>query len=198
MSDLQSPTIGALAAALAAAQGEIKEAERDAENPFFGSSYADLASVWRACREPLRKNELSVIQPTEMVGDMLMLRTILAHTSGEWIASLYPIVPMKQTRTEGWVPSGDPQSYGSAFRYARRYCLEAIVGVAPAGVDDDGEAAMRPARAAQDRQTEAQDERSITMPFGSGQGKTPLALTDKELNWYLAVYQRDIENPEKA
>ena len=55
-----SETIGKLAAALAKAQAEIRGAKKDADNPFFKSTYADLASVWDACREPLSKNELAV------------------------------------------------------------------------------------------------------------------------------------------
>lgn len=126
---LQSPEIGELAAALAKAQGQIKEAKRDRENPFFKSSYADLGSVWEACREALSSNGLAVIQTLSGYGK---LRTTLAHSSGQWIVSLYPINPVKD----------DPQGLGSAVTYARRYAMAAIVGVAPAGEDDDAERAQ--------------------------------------------------------
>lgn len=124
------PPIGALAAALSKAQADIHGALKDSKNPFFKSSYADLSSVWDACRIPLTKNKLCIIQTTEIGSDGTVLKTILAHESGEFICGEYPVKPVKD----------DPQSLGSAITYARRYALAAIVGVCP--VDDDGEGAM--------------------------------------------------------
>jgi len=127
---MQSETIGALAGALAKAQAEIQGAVKDATNPHFRSRYADLSSVWDAIRAPLTKHGLSIVQaPTVNDAGSVLLKTTLMHSSGEWIASLYPINPIK----------ADPQGYGSALTYARRYCLASIAGVAPE--DDDGEAA---------------------------------------------------------
>ncbi len=129
---MQSEHIGELAKALAAAQGEIEGAVKDAENPFFKSSYADLTAVWGACRGALVKQELAVIQVADIAEDgSVSLITTLAHSSGEWISGAYPIRPVKD----------DPQSMGSATTYARRYSLAALVGVAPKGEDDDGNAA---------------------------------------------------------
>jgi hypothetical protein len=129
----QGPDMGSIAKlteALAKAQGAIKGAVKDVDNPFFKSKYADLASCWEACREPLSKNGLAVIQTTSLApGGGVLLRTILSHSSGEWIDSWYPVVPIKN----------DPQGFGSALTYARRYCLSAMVGIAPE--DDDGNAA---------------------------------------------------------
>jgi hypothetical protein len=122
--------LGSLAAALAAAQGEIEGAKKDSENPFFKSSYADLASVWDACRAPLVKNGLAIIQLVKGGPDTVTIETILAHKSGERIGSELTLRP-KAT---------DPQGIGSAITYGRRYALAAMVGVCP--VDDDGEAAM--------------------------------------------------------
>ncbi len=133
---MQSPEINELACALAKAQSVITGATKDAKNPFFKSNYADLSAVWSACREALSANELAVIQTTEPVdtdGTAINLRTTLAHSSGQWVASVYPVVPQKD----------DPQGWGSALTYARRYSLAAIAGVAPKGDDDDGEAAMQ-------------------------------------------------------
>ena len=128
---MQSESIGALAAALAKAQGIMLGAAKDAANPFFKSSYADLASVWAACRAPLAANGLSVIQTTGIDADgRAQLITTLAHSSGEWISGHYPVRPVKD----------DPQGLGSAITYARRYALSAMVGIAPE--DDDAEAAM--------------------------------------------------------
>lgn len=127
---MKSETIGALAAALAKAQSEISGAVKDAANPFFKSKYADLESVWQACRKPLTDNGLSVVQTTHYTSDTLMLITTLMHASGEWIAGEMPVL-MKDY---------SPQAQGSGLTYARRYALAALVGVYQ--TDDDAEAAM--------------------------------------------------------
>jgi hypothetical protein len=128
-----SETIKDLAAALAKAQGEIEGASKDKVNPAFKSKYADLSSVWEACRESLTKNGLSVVQsPGEMIdGKSMAMTTMLMHASGQWM------------RDRLTIPLGkvDPQGYGSAVTYARRYALAAFVGVAPE--DDDGQAASK-------------------------------------------------------
>jgi hypothetical protein len=122
-----------LATAMAKAQGQIKTALKDSKNPHFKSSYADLTSVWDACREALSKNGFSVIQRTDFeAGGEVWLETMLLHSSGEHVSSRYPLRPAK----------ADPQGYGSAITYARRYCLAAIVGVV-ADEDDDGNAASQ-------------------------------------------------------
>jgi hypothetical protein len=113
----------------------MKPALKDTANPFFKSKYADLTSVWEACREALTKNGLSVVQTTEFEGDAVWIETILLHSSGESIKGRYPLRPMQQT----------PQGYGSALSYARRYSLAAMVGVV--ADDDDGHAASEKAAA---------------------------------------------------
>lgn len=122
-----------LATALAKAQAEIKTALKDSKNPHFKSSYADLTSVWDACRQALTANGLSVIQKTDFSEGEVWLETILLHASGEQIAGRYPLRPQQQT----------PQGFGSALTYARRYSLAAMVGVV-ADEDDDGNAASAP------------------------------------------------------
>jgi hypothetical protein len=122
----QSPSIGALAAALAKAQGEMSSAKKDSTNPHFKSKYADLASVWDACRAALSKNGLSVVQRVSMRADGVAVKTRLMHASGEWLEDEL-VVPIAQ-RTA--------QSIGSSITYARRYALAAITGVA--ADDDDG------------------------------------------------------------
>jgi len=127
----QSEQIDALAAALAKAQGQISPAIKDSSNPFFKSKYADLASVWQACKEPLSKNGLAVIQATSYIDGHLTLVTTLAHASGQWMRSFMPIVTEKQ----------NAQGIGSAITYMRRYCLSAMVGIT-CDEDDDGNAAV--------------------------------------------------------
>ena len=121
-----SESIAELAKALAMAQSEIKGAAKDSTNPHFKTKYADLASVWDACREPLTKNGLSVAQSTRMEGNAVVVITMLLHSSGEYIRGEISLPPTKP----------DPQGHGSAITYARRYALAAMVGIAPE--DDDG------------------------------------------------------------
>src|SRR3970282_214608 len=63
----QSETIGKLADALAKEQRIMEGARKDSQTPFFKSSYADLASVWDACRKPLANNGLSVVQTADFL-----------------------------------------------------------------------------------------------------------------------------------
>ncbi len=136
-----SATMGKLATALALAQAEITPAAKDTENPFFHRRYADLASVWDACRGPLAKNGLSVIQCPTAEGASVTVVTALLHSSGEYITSSLTITSQRQTRDGGgWEVVSSPQAIGSTITYARRYALAAMVGVAPD--DDDGEAAQ--------------------------------------------------------
>lgn len=128
----KSETIKELASALNKAQANLQVAKKGSENPYFHSKYADLLSVWEACREALVCNGLSVSQIAEMAPDgKAVLETILMHTSGEWIKGKLPLLPVKP----------DPQAQGSAITYARRYSLSAIVGLCTEE-DDDAEKAM--------------------------------------------------------
>lgn len=128
----RSEAINELAAALARAQGQMQSAKKDADNPFFRSKYADLASVVDAIRAPFSENGLAFTQipyPTE--SDSVEIETVLMHASGQWISGRV------------WVPvaKSDAQGYGSALTYARRYGLQSIAGVA--AEDDDGNAAAK-------------------------------------------------------
>ena len=125
-----SETIAELAKSLAKAQAVIGGALKDSSNPFFKSKYADLESVWTACRKALTDHGLSVVQTTDFHESCgVLIVTTLLHSSGEWIRGRLPIMAKDQT----------PQGIGSAITYARRYALAAIAGVYQ--TDDDGEAA---------------------------------------------------------
>jgi ERF superfamily len=128
---LMSENINELMAALSKAQGKIQHASKDKSNPFFKSKYADLASIWEACREPLSDNGLAVAQTIFQKPEGMVLITTLGHSSGQWIKSEMPVI----------VAKNDPQTIGSAITYYRRYSLSAMVGVAP-NDDDDGEKAQ--------------------------------------------------------
>lgn len=123
-----------LFAALSKAQVEFKKAVKDAANPFFKSNYADLESVIDAVRPALAKNGLCVIQSTDMLlpSERLVLKTILGHSSGQFVEGLYPINPVKN----------DPQGVSSAITYAKRVSLAAMVGAVATDEDDDAEASM--------------------------------------------------------
>jgi ERF superfamily len=124
-----SEQINELATALAKAQGAMGGALKDSANPFFKSKYADLESVWNACRKALSENGLSVIQTTSAAEHGVAITTMLAHSSGQWIRDTLALQPKDMA----------PQGMGSAITYGRRYALAAIVGVYQ--TDDDGEAA---------------------------------------------------------
>jgi hypothetical protein len=137
----RSENIATLAAALCAAQAEMRGAAKDASNPIFRSKYATLASVWDAAREPLTSNGLSVVQvPEASEPGTCTLTTVLLHTSGEWLSSTMSVPVLPQVVVKGQDPAQTPQGYGSALTYARRYALAAMVGIAPDD-DDDGNGA---------------------------------------------------------
>jgi len=132
---MQSESIANLAKALSTVQGKLTHAKKDSKNPFFKSNYADLESVWDACRTLLSNNGLAVSQFPGAYSDLdksMSLVTILTHESGEWISHEMS-VPVSKV---------DPQGAGSALTYMRRYALAAVVGVVQA--DDDGNAASSP------------------------------------------------------
>ncbi len=125
-----SDSIKELATALAKAQATMAGAKKDSTNPHFRSKYADLASIWEACRDALTSNGIAVVQMTRATAEeAVIVETRLMHSSGEWIEGEL-LVP---------VTKADAQGFGSALTYARRYSLAAAVGVAPE--DDDGAAA---------------------------------------------------------
>ena len=132
-----SESIALLAGALAKAQLQIEPASKNATNPHFRSHYADLASIWDACRGPLNTNGLSIVQfPCDGEVGRTGLCTMLLHSSGEFISEVVT------TRSQ----KDDPQGLGSALTYLRRYALAAVVGVT-ATEDDDGNAASTPVNA---------------------------------------------------
>jgi hypothetical protein len=126
-----SESIKALAPALTAALGKLEGAAKNAKNPHFKNTYADLASVVEASREILAAQDLAVMQsPGLIVEGRLQLFTRIIHKSGEWIEGEFHM-PLAKS---------DPQATLATLTYARRGALMAILGI-PA-VDDDGETAV--------------------------------------------------------
>ncbi len=132
-----SESVAALAAALAKAQAELINPEKsltatirsgragEGEQTF---RYAPLSSGLDIVRKTLGQHEIATVQTTaiDQTASMVNLTTVLAHASGEWIASDWPVCPIADMAT--------PQRMGAALTYARRYALFTLVGIA--GEDD--------------------------------------------------------------
>lgn len=131
-----SEHIAAIGKALAAAQGEIDNAGKNASNSHFGSKYADLSAILNAVREALPKHGIAFTQHPSFESGVVTVETLLIHDSGEWIKSAISAPVTKQ----------DAQGVGSATTYCRRYSLAAIAGIAQE--DDDAEGAVGRGRVA--------------------------------------------------
>src|SRR5216110_2239256 len=132
-----SETIGAIAAALAKAQAEIANPEKSLtatiRSPFPREGdrsfrYASLSSGLDLVRKSLGRHEIAMVQTTaiDQAAGLIRLTTTLAHSSGEWVASDWPVCPVTETAA--------PHRMGAALTYARRYALFTLVGIA--GEDD--------------------------------------------------------------
>lgn len=130
----KSESIAALAKALSAFQGEVKQPLKDKANPFFKSKYVPLENVVEAVTETASKHGLSFIQYPLNDGERVGVTTLLMHESGEWIES-EPIFAKPQ--------KNDPQGVGSTITYLKRYSLSAIFGIT-SDEDDDANSASAP------------------------------------------------------
>lgn len=119
-----------IAAAFVKAQSAFGPALKSATNPHFKSKYADLAACVEAVIEALNSNGIALMQKTAADETGVTVTTVFVHESGEMLDSGVLHVPAAKS---------DPQGYGSALTYARRYSLMAACGIAPE--DDDGNAA---------------------------------------------------------
>src|SRR5712675_1653027 len=132
-----SESIGAIAAALAKAQVELANPEKlltaTMRSPFPREGdrtfrYASLSSGLDIVRKALGKHEIATVQTTSIDNEagLIRLTTVLAHSSGEWVSSEWPVCPAGETAA--------PHKMGAALTYARRYALFTLVGIA--GEDD--------------------------------------------------------------
>jgi hypothetical protein len=131
-----SESIAKLAAALAKAQGELINPEKSLTATIRTEGratqqtfrYAPLSSGLEIVRKTLGQHEIAVVQTTstDPTAGMINLTTMLAHASGEWIASEWPVCALSETSA--------PHRLGAALTYARRYALFTLVGIA--GEDD--------------------------------------------------------------
>jgi hypothetical protein len=126
--------MSAFAKAFVKAQKAFGPALKSKNNPAFRSKYADLGACIEAVIDALNDNGITLLQRTHPDDTGVTVETVLLHESGEkWDSGPLHVPASKQ----------DPQGYGSALTYARRYSLMAACGIAPE--DDDGNAASKPA-----------------------------------------------------
>jgi hypothetical protein len=132
-----SESIGAIAGALAKAQAELTNPEKSltatirSPSPKEGDRtfrYAPLSSGLEIVRKALGRHEIATVQTTsiDQQTGLIRLTTVLAHSSGEWVSSDWPVCPVTETAA--------PHRMGAALTYARRYALFTLVGIA--GEDD--------------------------------------------------------------
>ena len=121
-----------IAAALVKAQKAFGPALKSSTNPHFKSRYADLAACVEAVMDGLNDNGIALIQRCSESDSGVVVETVFVHESGETLDCGKLHVPAVKH---------DPQGYGSALTYARRYSLMAACGIAPE--DDDGNAAAK-------------------------------------------------------
>lgn len=194
----QSETLSKLAPALVKAQAEMGVAYKDSTNPHFRSKYADLTSIITASRDALTANGLSVLQRAYPNDRGIQIETMILHASGEWISDGGLFLPAAKL---------DPQGFGSAMTYARRYAYAAMLGIIQD--DDDGNAATLPRRkpggnaekpepksavdaiastfdATPVKSDPATDAALYVFPFGKHKGKTLAEVDESYLRWLLA------------
>lgn len=179
----RSDTLGALAAALSAAQAELRPAAMNATNPFLKSKYADLGSVIDAARPVLAKNGLSYSQLPIGDGQTIGVETILMHSSGEWVASQISLPTMEERGKSA------AQVAGSIITYLRRYALAAALGIY---ADEDGDGHVpTPPKPARPRTAAPEP-----MPEPAPPAETGELMTDKTRRQLFALLtERGITDP---
>jgi len=122
-----------IAEAFVLAQSKFAPALKKADNPYFGSKYADLAACIEAVIDALHDNGIALMQHTAETDKGVIVQTVFLHRSGQTLEAGRIFVPAAQNNS---------QAFGSALTYARRYSLMSACGIAPE--DDDGNAASKP------------------------------------------------------
>ena len=127
----QSDQLNELLAASAKAQGDLKDAAFDSQNPHFKSKYASLSSGLQEIRPVFSKHGLSISQFPCSIPEGYFLVTLLGHGSGQWIQSWMKLTTQKP----------DMQGVGAALTYARRQMAFAVAGIS-GDEDDDGNSCL--------------------------------------------------------
>jgi hypothetical protein len=169
-----SDAIGNISGALAKAQAELTNPEKSLvatiRSPFPREAdrtfrYAPLSSGLDIIRKSLGRHEIATIQSTEIDKEagLLRLTTILAHSSGEWISSEWPVCPIADIASA--------QRMGAALTYARRYALFTLVGIA--GEDDLDAPDLGAVRNAAAELPRSNGQAAAAQRTASGDGKLP-------------------------
>jgi ERF superfamily len=165
-----SSSIGGLAAALAKAQAELVNPEKSLTGSIYSDGpggtermfrYAPLSAGLDIVRKTLGQHEIAVVQTitVDQTSGIVNLTTVLAHASGEWISSDWPVCAISET--------AKPHRMGAALTYARRYALFTLVGIA--GEDDlDAPDLITPTRPPSDPRIPKRD--TVSRPNGSHPG----------------------------
>jgi hypothetical protein len=165
--------------ALAAFQADFENPTKGKDNPFFKSKYADLTDDWEAIRPGLKKHKLCIVQRTYNSNGAPMLETWLIHAPSGQLIKCHGI-----TAT---APKQDgPQAIKSATTYERRRQLECLLGIAPAGEDDDAEKAHGRNKAQTPDEYVAEHGATDTRWSGTGPKKEPA----KQANGKITPAQR--------
>jgi hypothetical protein len=187
-----SESVGALASALAKAQAELVNPEKsltatiriarpgEAERTF---RYAPLSSGLDIVRKTLGQHEIATVQTTaiDQASGILNLTTMLAHASGEWIASDWPVCPIAEMAS--------PQRMGAALTYARRYALFTLVGIA--GEDDLDAPDIAACAPAASHASDSRQDRFRPPGRGPGNGRCTISNTATVLDVGQSAALRD-------
>jgi len=169
---ITSPTTTEIFKALVAVHGEIDNLPKTKDNPFYDSKYFDNAAVRAALREPLKKHGLAVIQEPLNENGSIGIRTMIIHTSGEFIM-FHPFYATPD--------KSSPQGAGSTLTYIERYATCAAFGIG--GIDDDGNAAEpKPAEPSFPKTTT-----NIPPPKGPEEGQTTDEMRADIKKWILEI-----------
>jgi hypothetical protein len=158
-----------ISAALVKAQKAFGPALKTSTNPAFRSKYAKLENCIDAVIDALNDNGIMLMQPTHLCEDGVIVETLFIHESGETMSGGKLHVPAAKH---------DPQGYGSALTYARRYALQAACGIAPE--DDDGNSATNA----------VQQKQAAPKPTSAPAAKpaaAPTKVEGKDTEWQLKV-----------
>ena len=159
-----------IAAALVKAQKGFGPALKTSTNPHFRNKYAALDACVEAVLDALNENGIMLMQQTHLCEDGVIVETTFIHESGEVMSGGKLHVPAAKS---------DPQGYGSALTYARRYSLQAACGIAPE--DDDGNQASASVQNRQPARPVAQPSKPQPKP------EAPAKMEGKDGPWQLKV-----------
>lgn len=154
-----------IASALVKAQKAFGPALKTSTNPHFRNRYAALDACIEAVIDALNDNGIMLMQQTHLCEDGVIVETIFIHESGETMSGGKLHVPAAKH---------DPQGYGSALTYAKRYSLQSACGIAP--IDDDGSAA-----------TAAVQQKQAAPVVPKPAAKAPIKVEGKDTEWQLKI-----------